>query len=66
MELTNQLNKNECGVCVINSYFKHFYKKDIKQKLLNEVVLNENGLSLYEFEVLCNKNNLYCDSYELT
>ncbi len=64
MEITKQSSINECGVCVINSFVKHFYKYSSKEKILNEANISENGLSIYDFENLGQKFGLYIESYE--
>lgn len=66
MEYTQQNNTNECAICVINSFFNHFYKKDIKQELLQNAKMCQFGMSIYDFEVLCGKYGMSCDSYSLT
>jgi ABC-type bacteriocin/lantibiotic exporter with double-glycine peptidase domain len=65
MEITEQINSNECGICVINSFIKHYYKIDKKLELLNDANLKTDGLSLFDFEKLCLKNGLEAASYEI-
>lgn len=64
MEVTKQNSINECGVCVINSFVKHYYKHSNKEKILNAANLSSNGLSIYDFENLGQKFGLYVESYE--
>jgi ABC-type bacteriocin/lantibiotic exporter with double-glycine peptidase domain len=65
MEITNQLNHNECGVCVINTLVKHYFKKDIKEELLKEANITDNGMSLYDFEALCDKHGILTETFKL-
>jgi len=65
MRVTNQLNQNECGICVIKSLIKHFHYEDIsKQELLNNCSLTDEGLSLLEFELILEKYGILVDSFE--
>jgi ABC-type bacteriocin/lantibiotic exporter with double-glycine peptidase domain len=66
MDITLQLHDNECGVCVLNTFYKFFYGKDVKDELMNESKIEENGMSLYEFENLGTKYGIYSESYECT
>lgn len=64
MQVTKQQSLNECGVCVINSFVKHFYKCSDKLKILNEANITNHGLSIFDFENLGQKFGLYIESYE--
>lgn len=64
MQVTKQQSQNECGVCVINSYVQHFYKHSDKTKILNSANINENGLSVFDFENLGAKFGLFIESYQ--
>lgn len=64
MEITRQNSPNECGVCVINSFVKHFYKTSNKFHILNSANITENGLSIFDFENLAQKFGLFVESYE--
>ena len=54
MKITKQDNTSECGICVINSFIKYYFNKDIKNELLNTANITHNGLSILEFEKICN------------
>lgn len=64
MEITRQNSPNECGVCVINSFVKHFYNNSNKFEVLNAANISENGLSIFDFENLGQKFGLFIESYE--
>lgn len=66
MKITKQDNTSECGICVINSFIKYYFNKDIKNELLNTANITHNGLSILEFEKICNQFNLIANSYEAT
>jgi ABC-type bacteriocin/lantibiotic exporter with double-glycine peptidase domain len=66
MELTQQIHSNECGVCAINTLFKHYYKRDIKSKLLEEANITGNGLNIYDFELLCHKHGILTEVYSIS
>jgi ABC-type bacteriocin/lantibiotic exporter with double-glycine peptidase domain len=65
MKITKQTSPNECGVCVINSLLEHHYHIDDKVTVLNEARLTEDGLSIFNFEVLSQKLGLFAESYQL-
>jgi ABC-type bacteriocin/lantibiotic exporter with double-glycine peptidase domain len=66
MTITKQTNKNECGICVLTSLTKFFYKNKIdKIDILNKSNVNENGLSLFDFEVLAQKLGINTETYNL-
>jgi ABC-type bacteriocin/lantibiotic exporter with double-glycine peptidase domain len=65
LENTNQLNYNECGICVINTLIKHFYRHDIKHQLLNEANITDKGLSVYDFEEICSKHGIFTESFQV-
>ncbi len=64
MEITRQNSPNECGICVINSFVKHFYNNSNKFEILNAANISENGLSIFDFENLGQKFGLFIESYE--
>lgn len=66
IEITKQINNNECGVCVINTLLKHFYNQDIKNKLLDEANITEKGLNIIDFENLCDKYGIGCESFQVS
>ncbi len=66
MKIVEQLNTNECGVCVITSLFNHFNKKRItKTQILDDSEITSNGMSIIQFENLASKYGIDCDSYEM-
>lgn len=67
INITQQTNKYECGVCVLTSLYNYYYhsKQISKQQILDKASINENGLTIFDFEILANKFNLETDSYEI-
>ena len=66
MKIIEQLNSNECGVCVITSLFNHFNKKKIsKTQILDDSEITNNGMNIIQFENLALKYGIECDSYEM-
>ena len=67
INITQQTNKYECGVCVLTSLYNYYYhsKQISKQQILDKASINENGLTIFNFEILANKFNLETDSYEI-
>lgn len=67
ISITQQTNKCECGVCVLTSLYNYYYhfNQITKQQILNKALINENGLTIFDFEVLANKFNFETDSYEI-
>lgn len=64
--ITNQTNNNECACCVITSLYNYFYKSKIdKESILQEANLQKSGLSIFDFEVLAEKFNIGCESYNV-
>jgi ABC-type bacteriocin/lantibiotic exporter with double-glycine peptidase domain len=66
MEITNQSNPNECGVCVINSLVQHFYHKSDKLAILHSANITEEGLSIFNFEYLAQQYGIFVETFELT
>jgi ABC-type bacteriocin/lantibiotic exporter with double-glycine peptidase domain len=65
MEITKQTNSNECGICAITSLVKHFYTYADKNQILNQANLTENGLSIFNFELLAQRFGLLVDTYQM-
>jgi ABC-type bacteriocin/lantibiotic exporter with double-glycine peptidase domain len=65
MEITNQTNFNECGVCVITSLVKHFYHKADKQSVLNDAKITDSGISIFDFEYLAQQHGIFVETYQL-
>lgn len=66
MEVTNQTNPNECGVCVINSLVRHFYHKSNKLNILQDAHITEEGLSIFNFEYLAQQYGIFVETFQLT
>ncbi len=65
LTVTQQTNEYECGVCAITSIYNYYYHQKIsKEHVLNVSHINDNGLSIFDFEVLAKKFNLDCESYQ--
>jgi len=67
IDIVNQTNEQECGVCVLTSLHNYYYKHNIieKQQILDESKINIDGMSIFDFEVCANKLGLQCESYEI-
>jgi ABC-type bacteriocin/lantibiotic exporter with double-glycine peptidase domain len=66
MNITKQTNHNECGVCVLTSLTKFFHKNNVdKISILNQANIKDNGLSLFDFEMLAQKLGIYTEVYEM-
>ncbi|MGL4951913.1 MAG: cysteine peptidase family C39 domain-containing protein [Mycoplasma sp.] len=64
MEIIKQLNKFECGLCVLSSLIKHHHNIDVKVgSLLNEVDISNGGISLYDMENVAYKYGLKLESF---
>jgi len=68
IEITNQINEQECGVCVLTSLHNHFYSNDKleKQSLLDLSKISRDGLSIFDFESLAKQVKLSTETYQLT
>lgn len=67
IQITSQINEQECGVCALTSLHNYFYKHDQlkKEKVLDKSEIDNNGMSIIDFEILGNKLGLECESYEV-
>jgi ABC-type bacteriocin/lantibiotic exporter with double-glycine peptidase domain len=65
MDIVKQTNPNECGVCVICSFIKHFYHHFDKLNVLDHANLTSDGLSVFDLEVLGQKYGLFLETYQL-
>lgn len=67
LEITQQINENDCGICVIHALVKHFHQRDV---VFSEIASNgsydKEGLSIYDFEILGSKYGLNFESYNVT
>lgn len=66
MRVTQQLNNNECGACVINSLINHFYHNENYHEVLDYCSINQLGLNLFEFENACLHFGINATSYQLS
>jgi ABC-type bacteriocin/lantibiotic exporter with double-glycine peptidase domain len=66
MEVTNQTNPNECGICVINSLVHHFYRKSNKLAILNDANMTNEGLSIFNFEYLAQQYGIFVETFQLS
>lgn len=67
MKLCKQTNNFECGVCVLKSIYEYLYKKEIeKETIIENYFLSNNGMSIYDFEILGSKININFDSYNVS
>ena len=66
LNITTQEKMNECGVCVINSLNKFYFPESNlgKEKILEEINLGPNGMSIYDLEILGSKFGLEIETYE--
>lgn len=67
MEIIKQELYNECGICCANMLINYYSKnnKNLKNELLSLCNLTKFGLSILEFEVLCNKYKINVDTYQM-
>lgn len=61
--ITKQMQKNECGICVINSIFQHYYGYWIKNELINHYLYDGLGISVDNFEKIANEYGITTKSY---
>jgi len=66
MEAVLQTNQNECGVCVINALFNHYYSPNGKIQILKKAKINDFGINLLDLESLGLEFNLQLESYRLS
>ena len=54
-------------MCVLTSLHNYFYKHNIlnKEQVLNKSHIDNNGMTIFDFEVLGNKLGLECESYQV-
>lgn len=65
MRLEIQLDEKDCGLVVLQSFYKHFYRKWIDINLLKQhIEYSQNGISLYNLKNLASKIGLECEILE--
>ena len=67
IQIVNQINEQECGVCALTSLHNYYYKEDQlkKEQVLDKSQIDNTGMAIIDFEVLGNKLGLECESYEI-
>lgn len=66
MKIVQQINEQECGICVLTALHNHLYHHYIsKEQILEQSNVVENGMSIFDFESVGQKLGLECESYEL-
>ena len=66
IEIINQTNEQECGVCALMSLHNHFYKENIgKEQVLEQSHISEGGMTIFDLEALGKQLGLECESYEV-
>lgn len=66
IEIVNQTNEQECGVCALMSLHNHFYKENIgKEQVLEQSHISEGGMTIFDLEALGKQLGLECESYEV-
>jgi ABC-type bacteriocin/lantibiotic exporter with double-glycine peptidase domain len=63
MYITEQINRAECGICVLNTLFYHYYGRNIKQELLKLAPISEQGINIFDLENLAIKHGILLESY---
>lgn len=67
MQITKQVNNNECGICILHSMIDYFHKKDIPHyELITKSNLTSDGLSIYDLEIIGLDYGLVFNSYNAT
>ena len=64
MNITYQNHENHCGICVINSLIKHYFKTSNFNEILTNANISTKGLNIFEFESLCLKYGILAETYE--
>jgi len=66
LEITNQTNEQECGVCVITSLHNYFYSEKLeKEQVLDKSIITHYGMNIFDFETLAKQTGIDCESYEI-
>ncbi len=67
IQIVNQINEQECGVCALTSLHNYYYKEEQlkKEQVLDKSQIDNTGMAIIDFEVLGNKLGLECESYEI-
>jgi len=66
LQITNQTNEQECGICVITSLHNYFYNDGLpKEQVLDKSNVGTTGMTIFDFETLATKAGVECESYEV-
>lgn len=66
INIINQTNEQECGVCVLTALHNHFYGESLgKEQVLDKSNILDSGMTLFDFENLGSKLGIECESYEV-
>lgn len=66
MKVNIQTSNNDCGVCVLSSVYEYLYSEEIeKSKILKNFEIYNNGISIYDLEILAKEINIELTSYEV-
>lgn len=67
LQITQQINENDCGVCVIHALVNHFHQREIPfSEIATSGVYDKEGLSVYDLEILGSKYGLSLESFNAT
>lgn len=66
INIVNQTNEQECGVCVLTALHNHYYDSVVqKEQALEQSHITEDGMTIFDFESLGSTLGLECESYEV-
>lgn len=66
INIVNQTNEQECGVCVLTALHNYFYKDPIdKEEVLDKSTISDSGMTIFDFESIGSQLGIECESYEL-
>ncbi|MCQ2956447.1 MAG: cysteine peptidase family C39 domain-containing protein [Mycoplasmoidaceae bacterium] len=66
INIVNQTNEQECGVCVLTALHNYFYKESIdKEIVLDKSNISDGGMTIFDFESIGSQLGIECESYEL-
>lgn len=66
LNIVIQTNEQECGVCALTALHNYFYKSNLsKEQALNNSVISDEGMTIFDFETLGHQLGIECESYEV-